>query len=148
MEYQQERLSALAEKLQEEIDDLPEDGKTHELRIVVGRNTGNIAGRNQIIIQRGPEAPTDPDVSRRCYQCRKLTWLATQHCIHCHIDLFAHDAAVRHMQSERRKTRFIIATAVVGFGCLFAYKYLPAEMSSAAMALGTIALVAAMMVSR
>jgi hypothetical protein len=42
-----------------------------------------------------PEPPDDPEMSRQCPQCRKLTWRYTEVCIHCRLDLCAWDSRSR-----------------------------------------------------
>lgn len=42
-----------------------------------------------------PPPPDDPDKSTVCSQCGRLTWRHSQHCIHCHLDLFAWAAQQR-----------------------------------------------------
>ncbi len=54
---------------------------------------------------------------RECPQCAEVTWLATEECIACGYNLFAHDAKARRKRIDRRKMKFIVglgAVAVVG----------------------------------
>lgn len=50
---------------------------------------GHVAGQDVHVHQYWPESapPDDPAMSVQCWQCRRLTWRYTPHCIHCQVDL-------------------------------------------------------------
>lgn len=50
---------------------------------------GHVAGQDVHVHQYWPESapPDDPAMSVQCWQCGRLTWRYTRHCVHCQVDL-------------------------------------------------------------
>lgn len=50
---------------------------------------GHVAGQDLHVHQYWPESapPDDPAMSVQCWQCGRLTWRYTRHCVHCQVDL-------------------------------------------------------------
>lgn len=74
-------------------------------RVQVEGKHNKVAGRDLFVIHGSPaQVPPESHPHQRiCPQCDEHTWLGTQHCVHCHYDLFAHDAQVRKRAMQRRK---------------------------------------------
>lgn len=66
-------------------------------------------------IHHGPALPL-PGQGRECVQCKRDTWAATRHCVHCGFDVFAYDAYV-HQCSVIRRIYWLMA-AIASFGLL------------------------------
>lgn len=49
--------------------------------------------------------PKTPEQSRVCPQCHETTWKRSQFCVHCNLDLFAHD------MEKKRQTEILAAQA-------------------------------------
>ena len=50
----------------------------------------HVAGGDLHVHQYADSAPPDdPAMSVQCWQCKRLTWRYTRHCIHCMVDLRA-----------------------------------------------------------
>lgn len=75
-------------------------------------------------------APPDPNHrnARLCPQCDGITWRATEHCIYCGFNLFAHDAwcaeqdafhaeALRLKAVDAMRWKFIVAIIAIGIAC-------------------------------
>lgn len=128
--HKDRQLDDLMTGLRNTLESLPDDGKEHRVEIQVGpHNSGNVAGGNQYIVKLGPEEPTRPEASRICPQCHKATWRSTRECIHCRIDLFAHDHAVWQAAVRRRAQRSMLYFGILGFAVLFGSQYLPKDLS-------------------
>lgn len=125
-----EKIDALMDDLRETLESLPDDGKEHRVEIQVGpHNSGYVAGGNQYILKLGPEEPTRPEASRICPQCQRSTWRSSRECMHCHLDLFAHDHAVWRAKVRRRAQRSMIIFVVLGFAVMFSGQFLPQGMA-------------------
>lgn len=124
--HKDRQLDDLMAGLRETLEALPDDGREHRVEIQVGpHNSGNVAGGNQYIVKLGPEEPTRPEASRICPQCHKATWRSTRECIHCGLDLFAHDHAVWLAGVQQRAQRSMVFFGILGVGLLFGSHYLP-----------------------
>lgn len=101
-----QQLDDLMDELRETLEALPDDGNERRVEIQVGpNNSGNVSAGPQVIVKLGPEAPTRSEASRMCPQCHQATWRHTRECMHCHLDLFAHDHAVWKAAVMRRAQR-------------------------------------------
>lgn len=98
-------MAKLSSKLTEEIGNLPNDGRDHELIIKIKGNHGNInLGTQTFDIQQGKQPPPPgSDRERECPQCSKPAWRYTQLCMHCDYDLRRHDQIELEEAQERRK---------------------------------------------
>lgn len=48
----------------------------------------NVSGGDLHVHQYADSAPPDdPEMSVQCWQCQRLTWRYTRHCVHCNVDL-------------------------------------------------------------
>lgn len=139
MRGDEERFSKLSERLSEEIEKLPKDGKDHELIIKIKGDHGNInLGTQSFDIQTSKQPPPPgSDRERVCPQCGKPTWRYTQLCMHCDYDLHRHDAIEEErLAAERVKAnsnfmlRVFFVFAVAGAISLFMKDYLPASWSA------------------
>lgn len=129
--HKDRQLDELMTGLRETLESLPDDGKEHRVEIQVGpNNSGNVAGGNQYIVKLGPEEPNRPEASRYCPQCHKATWRSTRECIHCGLDLFAHDHAEWLAGVRRRSQRSMFAFVVAGFGLLLGAQLFPQSLST------------------
>ncbi|WP_431287494.1 hypothetical protein [Roseateles chitinivorans] len=125
-----EKIDALLDDLRETLESLPDDGKEHRVEIQVGpHNSGYVAGGDQYILRVGPDEPTRPEASRICPQCQRSTWRDTRECVHCHLDLFAHDHAVWRAKERRRAQRSMIICIALGLAVIFFGQFLPKGMA-------------------
>lgn len=129
--HKNQQLDELMAGVRETLESLPDDGKEHRVEIQVGpHNSGNVAGGNQYIVKLGPEEPTRPEATRSCPQCHRGTWRGTRQCIHCSLDLFAHDQAVLRAGVRRRALGLMMVFVVLGFALLLGAQFLPRSLAS------------------
>lgn len=100
-------VNKLTARLSEQIQDLPTDGKDHQLIINIKGNRGHInLGRQTIDINTPKHPPPQgSDRSRQCPQCELGTWRYTQQCIHCHYNLHNHDHFTNAKPAQTRRRR-------------------------------------------
>ncbi|QIH08941.1 MULTISPECIES: hypothetical protein [unclassified Pseudomonas] len=141
MRGDEELVAKLSARLTEEIENLPNDGKDHELVIKIKGNHGNInlGTQNFEINSTKQPPPQGSDRSRECPQCGKVTWRYTKLCMHCDYNLHNHDQ-VEAEERERREaeeykkrldTFMLKLLLVLIFIAVFSYAikdYLPATM--------------------
>ena len=119
-----ELVAKLSARLTEEIGNLPNDGKDHELIIKIIGDHGNInLGTQNFEIQSGKQLPpAGSDRERECPQCGKSTWRYTQLCIHCDYNLHNHDQVeaedLRNRQNKEYKARLDILMLKLLVGCI------------------------------
>ncbi|QHA95826.1 hypothetical protein [Pseudomonas sp. J380] len=103
MRSDEDLVAKLSARLTEEIGNLPNDGKDHQLIIKIKGDHGNINLGNQTFdIRSGKEPPPrGSDRERECPQCAKPTWRYTQLCMHCDYDLYRHDQVEAEDQAKR-----------------------------------------------
>lgn len=139
MRGDEELVAKLSARLTEEIENLPNDGKDHELVIKIKGDHGNInLGTQTFEIKSIKEPPPHgSDRSRECPQCGKVTWRYTQLCMHCDYNLHHHDQVeaeeLRQSEARRYKERYdifmlkllagLVSVALISY---FIKDYLPA----------------------
>ncbi|MFJ4141439.1 hypothetical protein [Pseudomonas sp. NPDC089734] len=99
-----ELISKLSDRLDEEIKNLPKDGKDHELIIKIKGDHGNInLGKQTFEIHSGGKQtpPQGSAMARECPQCGNTAWRFTQLCMHCEYDLRLHDE----IEAEQKRKR-------------------------------------------
>ncbi|WP_433886085.1 hypothetical protein [Pseudomonas vranovensis] len=144
MRSDEDLMAKLSARLTEEIGNLPNDGKDHELIIKIKGDHGNInLGTQTFEIQSGKQPPPPgSDRERECPQCGKPAWRYTQLCMHCDYDLHRHDQIEAAERVERRKEanglRMLKAFGVcvaIAVGSFFIRGYLPGALQDWAIAL-------------
>lgn len=113
-------VAKLSVRLTEEIGNLPNDGKDHELIIKIKGDHGNInLGTQTFEVKSGKQAPPPgSDRERVCPQCRAPTWRYTQLCMHCDYDLHMHDQVEAEEEAARRKGRANVRMLKICVGCI------------------------------
>ncbi|CAH0144667.1 hypothetical protein [Pseudomonas brassicacearum] len=103
-EYLVKNLSA---RLSEEIENLPKEGKDHQLTIKIKGNRGHInLGHQTFDIKTIKEPPPEgSDRARECPQCQRNTWRYTQLCMHCDYNFHRHDEVEEHKKEQARRER-------------------------------------------
>ena len=136
MQGDEDLVAKLSARLTEEIGNLPNDGKDHELRIKIKGDHGNINLGTQTFEVLAGKQPPPPgsDRERVCPQCVKPTWRYTQLCMHCDYDLHRHDAIeeserVEHRKEEMSRLMLKVFFGLAGVAALsfFIKDYLPAS---------------------
>ena len=137
---------AIARALKGEIERLPPEGGDIDIRFKV---KGDVVNGNKTIIVNPPRTPPpDNPNQRQCPQCGGMTWLATQGCLHCGVDLFAIDAKAHRAKVQRRQIKaglFFGAVAIAGMALA---KYFPENMRIGVYVVAFLAGMAAMSVMR
>lgn len=148
MQRDDDWMAKLSSKLTEEIGNLPNDGRDHELIIKIKGNHGNInLGTQTFDIQEGKQPPPPgSDRERECPQCSKPAWRYTKLCMHCDYDLQRHDEIEADAEQERRKEasalrmlKAFVACAAVAAGAFFLKDYLPDAFQNWAIAVTAVA---------
>ncbi|MBV4551738.1 hypothetical protein HU742_011380 [Pseudomonas sp. SWRI102] len=113
-------VNKLSARLSEEIENLPRDGKDHELTIKIKGNRGHInLGHQTFDIKTAKEPPpAGSDRARECPQCRRCTWRYTQLCMHCDYNLQRHDEVTEHAKEQARKERLNLQTLKICISCV------------------------------
>ncbi|MFN3987603.1 MAG: hypothetical protein ACK4KV_19100 [Rhodocyclaceae bacterium] len=144
-----DELLELADQIKEQLQALPGGTREGEFQLIVApNNRGNVAGGHQVIINPKRREPESDDMARICPQCVKRTWRFSQKCMHCDIDLFAHDAAWHARRVERRKFVLMGSFGAVGLAGLYLAQHLPEGMSGWALGIAGMALFLALLLSR
>lgn len=134
MRSDEDLVAKLSARLTEEIENLPNDGKDHELIIKIKGDHGNInLGTQTFEIQSGKQAPPPgSDRERECPQCGKPAWRYTQLCMHCDYDLHRHDQIEALEEAERRKDahnirmlKALLVCVAIAVGSFFLKDHLP-----------------------
>ncbi|TWC18609.1 hypothetical protein FBY06_11464 [Pseudomonas sp. SJZ085] len=110
----------LSARLSEEIENLPRDGKDHELTIKIKGNRGHInLGHQTFDIKTAKEPPpAGSDRARECPQCHRCTWRYTQLCMHCDYNLHHHDEVTAQEKERARQERNNLQMLKVFGGCV------------------------------
>lgn len=110
----------LSARLSEEIENLPRDGKDHELTIKIKGNRGHInLGHQTFDINTAKEPPPKgSDRARECPQCQRSTWRYTQLCMHCDYNLHHHDDVAEHEKEQARKDRNNLQMLKICISCV------------------------------
>ncbi|MDU9392127.1 hypothetical protein [Pseudomonas sp. zfem002] len=105
MRSDEELMAKLSVRLTEEIRNLPDDGKDHELVIKIKGDHGNInLGTQNFEINSAKQLPPPgSDRERECPQCGQPAWRYTQLCMHCDYDMHRHDQIVAEEENQQRK---------------------------------------------
>lgn len=103
-------------------------------------SAGDIHNHGPVVHEQGYMPPSDPAQARICPQCGHATWRLTRYCIHCGLDLPAHDAAQWQIARNRRVLWLLCGLAVVGFGGLLLGKVLPGSAAGWSTGIGVAAL--------
>lgn len=114
-------VSKLTARLSEEIQNLPKDGKEHQLTIKIKGNRGHInLGTQTFDINNTKHPPPhNSDRSRQCPQCDRDTWRYTQLCMHCDYNLQTHDhiaAQKTALARQQRNNRITLKICVASIG--------------------------------
>lgn len=135
MRREDELISRLSDRLDEEIKNLPKDGKDHELRIKIIGDHGNInLGKQKFEIHSGLKQPPPEgsDMARQCPQCENTAWRFTKLCMHCDYDFHIHDEVEAQQQEERRRQavnltmlKIFVACVVIAICSFLVKDYLP-----------------------
>lgn len=117
---------AIARALKGEIERLPPEGGNVDIRF---RFKGDLVNGPKTIIVNPPRTPPpDNPNQRQCPQCGGMTWLATQGCMHCGVDLFALDAKARREDVQRRQIKVGLFFGAIAIAGMSLAKYVPADM--------------------
>lgn len=131
-----ELVQKLSERVAEEIESLPRDGKDHEIRIKIKGSHNNVnLGSQTFEVKPGKELPPEGSNRERvCPQCEKPTWRFTQLCMHCDYDHHRHDQieaeeqdALRKKRNELRLLVVCVASIAIAFGGFSLKIHFPAE---------------------
>lgn len=120
MRRDEDLVAKLSARLTEEIGNLPNDGRDHELIIKIKGDHGSInLGTQTFEIHSGKQPPPPgSDRERECPQCGKPAWRYTQLCMHCDYDLHRHDQAAAEEQAECRKEANNLRMLKICIGCV------------------------------
>ncbi|GFM85393.1 hypothetical protein PSCICO_07920 [Pseudomonas cichorii] len=122
MRREDELISRLSDRLDEEIKSLPKDGKDHEFIIKIKGDHGNInLGKQTFEIHSGGKQtpPHGSAMARECPQCGNIAWRFTQLCMHCEYDLRLHDEIEEEQERKRQKDLEDLRMLKIFGGCVF-----------------------------
>lgn len=115
---------ALAKALKGEIERLPSEGGDVDIHF----NGDFVNGPKTVFVNPPRTPPPDNPNQRQCPQCGGMTWLATQACLHCGVDLFALDAKARRADVQRRQIKVGLFFGAVAIAGMALGKYFPENM--------------------
>jgi hypothetical protein len=131
---EEDLVKKLSARLSEEIENLPKEGKNHQLTIKIQGNRGHInLGHQTFDIKTTKEPPPEgSDRARECPQCHRCTWRYTHLCMHCDYNLHSHDeaAAYERKQADRERQnlqvlKIFLASVAIAAMSFFIGDYLP-----------------------